>query len=86
MIKKFPLLIEAEQPITIGVESTFMTVQVQKGVPTLWIDDVGDPQEYTAYTLPTGFDTLPDTVYAGTYQLDEGDFVAHVYFGLSNQK
>lgn len=83
-IWKYPLLTQDEQVVTIPEGAITMTVQVQRGTPCLWamVAPGADPEDRTIYTRGTGHDVGkdPDTlVYLGTYQLDGGALVFHVF-------
>jgi hypothetical protein len=81
VIHKYPLLVQDEQ--TIETENPFhiLSLQVQNGVPCLWVvknEDFKTKYVLKIKTLGTGqtFHNFNDN-YIGTYQLD--GFVWHVF-------
>lgn len=80
-IWKYPIEETGQQSIEIPDESKILCVQVQKGVPCLWVevDDEYAPVLVYVFIVTTGetFDLAAD--YVGTFQLYNGSFVGHVY-------
>lgn len=64
----------------------FLSVQVQRGIPCVWVEVDTDmiSIEIPIYIIPTG-GQLPDAncEYLGTFQLEDGDLVFHVYTGVT---
>ena len=60
----------------------FISVQVQRGIPCIWaeVNDSNETVEVEFQTIPTG-GKVPDMSfnYLGTFQLDGGNLVFHVY-------
>lgn len=78
-IWKFPLL-NGTTRINVSKCAEPLTVQIQEGLPCLWIDtDPNAEQVERAFTrVGTGWDMPTDTLeYIGTFQ--EGQFVWHIY-------
>ncbi len=61
----------------------FLSVQVQRNIPCVWIevDTNEDLVHYTYHIIPTGSEFTNDNKlnYLGTFQLDNGNLVFHVY-------
>lgn len=82
-VYKFPLRVLEVQEVPIKGLVQPLTVQVQHGAPHLWAMVDTEDALYTRIvlvTVGTGHD-LPDQPgsYLGTYQLDGGSFVGHVF-------
>lgn len=80
-IWKFTLVIEDEQVISVPIRSKPLTVQMQNGVPVLWVlvyPEIEHMKDLKIITHGTGH-TFPDEdiTYIGTYQ--NGGFVGHVF-------
>jgi len=58
-----------------------LTVQVQKGIPCLWYIDDMQASSRLFNVVPTGDDLDEDQTnkYVGTFQLNEGCLVFHVF-------
>lgn len=83
-IYKYKLLIEDEQIINLPIKSQILCVQVQRGQPCLWVKL--NPTEKLAprviYTHGTGHEVGEQAYnYIGTYQLNDGMLVFHVFDG-----
>ena len=85
-IYKYPLTPGAsDEPIMIEMHegAAVLTVQVQRGIPCLWASvDIRKPKIkrcFIIYGTGFGLDDGPARHYVGTYQLQSGDFVFHVY-------
>ncbi len=80
---KFPLETTDEQTIMLPSEAEPLTVQVQHGYPYLWcLVDTHihtEPRRIriigTGHEIGSGFSGK----YVGTYQLDNGNFIGHVF-------
>lgn len=84
-IWKLPLQVTDIQRIKIPKNSGCLTIQVQYGVPCIWIacEDKEELEECTLYTHGTGHEISPKaTKYLGSYQLDGGALVFHVFVEL----
>lgn len=84
-IWKYDLSIIGEQKILIPKNSKILSVQVQNGVPCVWVlvDENSDNEEKTFFTYGTGNPILPqksETTFLGTYQLYDGQLVFHVFY------
>lgn len=85
VIWKYPLD-RLEMRLRVPAGAVLLTVQVQRGVPTVWArvnPDPNAPQEERAVVLvPTGGGNgmiHPEWRYLGTIQLHDGEFVAHAF-------
>lgn len=58
-----------------------LTVQVQNGQPCLWVmvNPLAPKVRVTVETVGTGHNITDHSRYVGSYQLDGGDFVGHVF-------
>ena len=81
-IHKYPLQTCDEQVIEMPVGAEILCVQVQNGVACLWasVETTFGLSGVRIYTFGTGH-PLPaaELRYVGTYQLDGGSLVFHVY-------
>lgn len=97
VIWKFELQTVDRQVIKMPLGSKILTVQTQNDVPVLWalVDTDMAPQEDKVIDVyGTGNDVdflsdgyiFPDTEreYIGTYQLDGGSFIGHVFERITN--
>lgn len=79
---KFPLVINDYQHVGIPALATILTVQVQKGVPCLWVrlEETASVEPRQIITVGTGH-PFPDYPlrYIGSYQLSAGALVFHVF-------
>ena len=83
-IWKYELKITDLQEIEIPEESHLLSVQVQNGIPCLWVlvyDTESEKQKVKLRTIGTGNEIVDydfeATGFLGTYQL--GNFVGHVF-------
>jgi len=84
-IYKYVLEVTGDQSIAMPDAAKVLAIQVQHGKPCVWAE-VDSEQTVTAFrrfvTVGTGAPTPEDfdkLHYVGTYQLDSGNFVGHVY-------
>ena len=86
-IWKFPLGVSAAIDIRMPVGARILCVQAQFGTPCIWaLVDIDAPKlvARTFYTYCTGHQHEAMTgVYVGTYQLEGGALVFHVFEGLT---
>lgn len=85
-IWKYPLLAKTEQIITIPQGARILTVQTQNGFPCLWamVDQSKGKVRRVVYTYGTGHPISTEYCtmdYVGTFQLDNGGLVFHVFIG-----
>lgn len=88
-IFKYPFYLSGK-PLLVACNSDLeypLAVQVQNGIPMIWIEhrpDLrhGDPSQLEFFLATTGNETKlpPDVTPLGTFQLDGGEFVGHVYW------
>ncbi|WP_185246652.1 hypothetical protein [Chryseobacterium bernardetii] len=82
IIYKYQLKTTDQQTITMPVGSTIISLQIQNGIPCIWaeVDTLQNVGDRTFVTFGTGH-PLPENplVYVGTYQLEEGNLIFHVY-------
>jgi hypothetical protein len=85
VIWKYPLGIGSIQHIEMPENPKPLCVQVQRDHPTLWcqVNPDNPVKVYTVEVVTTGLPHgyLNLLQYVGTFQLDNGDFVGHVFFG-----
>ena len=81
-IYKYALETMDAQRLTMRAGAEILCIQVQRGCPMIWasVDPQASFEQRTFRTYGTGF-KIPDNPgrYIGTYQLDGGDFVWHVF-------
>jgi hypothetical protein len=86
-IWRFPLAITDQQELLIPLGAKILTVQARQGIPCLWaVVDPSAPRVLRFIkTVGTGHDLpLGDcawSYYIGTYQIDDGRLVFHVFEG-----
>ncbi len=83
-IYKYPLSLESSPVIDMPTGAHVLCVQVQKGEPCLWaVVDPDQPIETRQFRLcGTGHNLAiddPKSHYIGTFQLDGGNFIGHVF-------
>lgn len=88
-IWKFPIQTTGQQAIEMSLAATILCVQTQQGNPCIWAMVNGEPNHPketrkfniygTGHPLPDDF-TMP---YIGTYQLEGGALVFHVFENLT---
>lgn len=84
MIFKYPVLVTDSFRVSMPSESELLTVQVQRGEPVLWalVNEHCPGVRSRHFTVRgTGHRFPPDesTRYIGTFQLEGGDFVGHLF-------
>ena len=84
-IYKYLIPVQNEFEIPMPVSSEVLAVQVQHGVPCIWcLLNPGNATKNRKFRIyPTGFE-IPDKYidamrYVGTFQLEEGDFIGHLF-------
>ena len=83
-IFKYPLEVTDTQIIEMPQDATILCVQVQHTVPCIWaaVDENAKRFSRTIYTVGTGhsMNKIPlDAQYVGTYQIENGMLVFHVW-------
>lgn len=82
-IWKYILKVDNEQVIDMPFGAQFLSVQVQHGEPCLWVRCQSNAQEVPVkvVTVSTGnpAEHVEGMQFVGTYQLDNGGFVRHVF-------
>jgi len=83
-IWKYPLEVADEQTIAMPRGAVILGVQAQRGIPCLWaMVETDEPHELRRiYTFGTGEKLGPPPMqglFSGTYQLNDGDLVLHVF-------
>lgn len=82
-IWKYQLGISGSKILELPLGAEILTVQTQREKPTLWV--LVDPDEYNKEnrfieSVMTGARLLNlNRKYIGTFQLDNGDFIGHVF-------
>lgn len=82
-IWKWSLKVTDRQHLQLPAGAKVLTVQTQFGRPQLWalVDQRAEPEPRTFATYGTG-NPMPDGdpgAYVGTYQIDDGALVFHVF-------
>lgn len=83
-IWKFPLAVTDEQTVALPKGAEILCVQTQDGIPCLWtLVTTGAAQEdVRIFTYGTGHNVMPRhgaKNYIGTYQLEGGSLVFHLF-------
>jgi|WetSurMetagenome_2_1015567.scaffolds.fasta_scaffold04369_10 hypothetical protein len=91
VIYKYELAVIPKQFIKMPYDFKILKVDVQKGIPCIWVEHIKEIAEagihvlnsYEFITVGTGkpfsFVYEDNWEYIGSYMLDEGQFVGHVY-------
>lgn len=83
-IFKFPIETADAQEVAMPKGASILCVQVQRGVPCLWalVDTAQPIVPRKVFVVGTGHLIPADAeLYVGTYQLNDGAFVGHVFEG-----
>lgn len=81
-IWKYPIKTIAIQQLRMPEGAQILTVQEQRGQVCLWalVDENGEMESRHIETIGTGHPiTGTERVYIGTYQLEGGDLIFHVF-------
>lgn len=81
-IHKFDLTISMETPLLLTPKAKPLCVQVQHGLPRLWVHmDTSDEKKLRRFRIyGTGHECdEPSENYVGTFQVGDGDFVWHLF-------
>ncbi len=82
-IYKYPLKVTDEQTVRLPVDSEILCTQIQHGAPYIWAlvnEESQLTEERTFITHGTGHQCSQKIgAYLGTYQLEGGAFVGHVF-------
>jgi len=82
-IWKFELKVVDEQKIEIPLPAKILSVQANCGKPCIWavVDPDANWTTRTIYIHRTGqhLEDPNDKIFLGTFQLDDGQFVGHVF-------
>ena len=83
-IFKYLLKMEGKQKIDLPENARILTVQTQNGIPCIWAivdEESTKTKHHTIRTYGTGhpFDSHIHCFYVGTYQLNGGNLVFHVF-------
>jgi len=84
VIHKIALEIGVEQDFKLPKGAVILTTQVQKGIICIWYSCNTDAEEEvrTFLVTPTGVKEVSgicNHIYIGTVQLENGDFIGHVF-------
>lgn len=82
-IFKYLLQVTNRQRVTMPEGAVPLTIQIQNGHLCLWalVNDAAPARDYVVTTYGTGHVVAQDPgKYLGTYQLDGGALVFHVFF------
>lgn len=78
-------LTEPKESIEMPVEAQILTVQTQGGIPCLWaLGDPSAPKELRCFEVygtghPIHYDMAIERNYIGTFQINGGSLVFHVF-------
>ena len=79
-VLKFPLAIADIQQVTMPAGASILHVGVQKGYPCLWaLCDNTQLVSHIVYVCGTGHPVPDSAVYVGTFMVQDGDLVFHVF-------
>lgn len=84
---KYQLAVVDHQIVEIPHGAELLCVQTQYGVPAIWarVDDEHTEVEYDIFIVGTGHnaDRTEGVKYLGSFQLQDGRFVGHVFTKLA---
>lgn len=82
-VYKYLLLISDNRTIHMPVDAKILCVQVQQGIPCIWalVNPEQDTRPFEFISVGTGNPTTlnGNEKHIGTYQLEEGSLVFHVF-------
>jgi hypothetical protein len=80
-IYKYPILVVDEQTVIMPFGAEILTVQMQNGQPCLWaLVDTSNPiNQRHIQVRGTGHDCSDAGRYIGTFQMENGELVFHVF-------
>lgn len=80
-VYKFNLAVQGKTTITTDKHHVILSVASQRNNPVIWIEENTDgPRiDITFWTYMTGESQSVLGEYIGTFQLDDGDYIGHVY-------
>lgn len=82
-IYKYQLKIDDQQVLELPKNRKILCVQVQYGVPSIWVELDNEDKELESVVINTYGTGHPmpnvEEIYIGTYQMHEGDYVFHVF-------
>lgn len=88
VVYKYEIMKRTELKMPRGAKA--LTVQVQNGAPRLWaLVDPEQPEERRVFEVYGTGHKIPDihsVVYVGTFQVDDGAFVFHLFERLGGWK
>lgn len=78
---KFPIPVQDEFALDLPVGAQVLHVDAQAGKPCLWalVDPEAPKAQYTFYVRGTGHEVAEDLIHVGSFQLDGGRFVGHLF-------
>ena len=85
VIWKFPVALEDKFSISIPSGAQILTLQLQRGRPQMWVlvNPEAPPEQRTFHIVGTGHRYSARTLslwrYRGTFQMQDGAFVWHVF-------
>jgi len=84
IIWKYELTTSDRQSVMMPKGAQILSVQVQNHTPCLWVlcDEMAAQVQRQVLTLITGTQIAPedaDNQFVGTYQMNDGSFVGHVF-------
>lgn len=80
-IFKFPVLLQDRFQLEIPEGAEFLSLQTQSGSPQMWfkVDELAAKQRRRFSVVGTGHYVAPSANFLGTFQLDGGALVFHVF-------
>lgn len=84
VIWKYPLELAEKQTLQTPLGAQILSLQVQRGVPTLWIlvDPDSPKVSRTLWMVGTGYPVpaaAASGTFIGTYQVEDGALVFHIF-------
>jgi hypothetical protein len=82
-VYKYPIPMEDTFGVFLPIGAEILAIQVQREMPVFWaeVDPGSEPERRRFRVVGTGY-PLPDAEvrkYLGTFQLDDGDLVFHLF-------
>lgn len=90
-IYKYPIALESQQRVKMPAEAQILTLQMQNGQPCIWalVDENASLVPRTICTYGTGRQMPTEKAeighYIGTYQLEAGALVFHVFDRMEDE-
>lgn len=93
IIYKYPFQVTVEFALNLPKDAKILTVQVQGGIPCIWVlftkQETQETENRFFRVIGTGYDIeyKPNSLkYIGTFQLENGSFIGHLFEEFRKKK